>query len=188
MIETSIYVGDLRSHVGSRRDIHIVVPGESFSTNVAQIIDDITCDLTLESVPHGIVIHGLLQGNYSAQCSYGLIDIVEPIRVTVNNELFEEVRLRERMQEEDEDVYRFKGEDLDIEQMLRDILLTSLPLAPVCGHGPENCAVCSAQVTPFIAKDLGNISDHVIGGIDDVITEKKNPWAALDQLKFDDED
>lgn len=182
MIETSIYVGDLRSHVGSHRQVHVNVPGESFASTLCQVVDEITCDLTLESVNRGIIIHGTLQGNFKAQCSYGLIEIVEPFTVNVN-ELFEEVRAREPVSD-DEDTYRFQGDDIDIEQMLRDSIIINLPLAPVCGHGPEDCTVCSAQVVPFIAKDVVEKSEEIIGGINDAIAKDDiDPrWKALDDF------
>jgi len=182
LIETSIYVGDLRSHIGSRRDIHIEIPGESFSSSLCKVIDEIACDFTLESISNGIVIHGVCQGNFAALCSYGLVDIVEPFQVNIN-ELFEEVRARDII-DGDEDTYRFRGDDIDIEQMLRDSVIPSLPLAPKCSHGPEDCVVCSSQVVPFIGKDLDKISDEIIGGIDDAIAPKPiDPrWSALEQF------
>ena len=44
--------------------------------------------------------------------------------------------------------------------------------------------MCSNQIKPFIAKDLEEISDQIIGGIEDVISEpKKDPrWSALDEF------
>lgn len=159
MIETSIYVGDLRAYVGSRRDIHIEVPGESFSTRLCAITDDISCDFTLESVSHGIVIHGVMQLNYAAQCSYGLVDIVEPLVVSVANELFHENKTREKNTNDDES-YSFQGDDLDIEQMIRDAIVTHVPLAPVCGHGPNDCVVCSTTVVPFLGNDE-SVADEV---------------------------
>ena len=185
MIESSIYVGDLRSHIGSRRDVHLVVPGETFFSTFARIVDDLTCDLTIESVGHGFVIHGTVQTNYSAQCGYGLVEIIEPLTVNVN-ELFEERRVRDPIKDDDE-TYRFTGDDIDIEQMLRDSILTSLPLAPVCGHGPENCVVCANQIVPFLTKDFDEVSEHIIGGIDDVVSEpvKDSRWSALDEFPAD---
>lgn len=186
MIESTIYVGDLRARVGSRRNVRVEIPGSSFSSSLCKIIDEITCDLILESVNHGIVVHGSLQMNYSAQCSFGLIDIVEPLTVNIN-ELFEELRPREKIDDDDEQTYTFKGDDINIEQMLRDSILTSLPLAPVCGHGPENCTICASQVKPFLAKDLDRISKDIVGGIDDVTAERTsdNRWSALNDLKLD---
>lgn len=186
MIASSVYIGDLRSRIGSRRDIHLVVPGTSFSSILAHVVDDITCDLTLENVSQGIVVHGRLQGNYSAQCSYGLIEFTEPLTITVN-ELFEDSKKIERDDEKDEETYLFTGDELDLEQFIRDAILLNLPLAPVCGHGPENCAVCSSQIVPFLAKDLDDVSNKIIGGIDDAIAEtgqpKKDPrWSALDDF------
>lgn len=185
MIESTIYVGDLRARVGSRRSVRVEVSGASFSSSLCKIIDEVTCDLLLESVSHGIVVHGSLNLNYSAQCSFGLIDIVEPLTVNIN-ELFIESRPREKI-DNDEETYTFKGDDIDIEQMLRDSILTSLPLAPVCGHGPENCTICASQVKPFLFKDIDNISRDIVGGIDDVIADPKldKRWSALKDLKLD---
>lgn len=186
MIETSIYVGDLRAHIGSRRDIHLEVPGGTFYSPLCKVIDDISCDFIMESISNGIVIHGLCQGNYSALCSYGLVDIVEPFQVSVN-ELFEEVRARDRV-DGDEDTYQFRGDDLDIEQMLRDSVIPSLPLAPKCSHGPQDCTICSSQVVPFIQKDIDGISDKIIGGIDDVVAKNEiDPrFEVLKELKIED--
>lgn len=187
MIETSIFIGDLRAHVGSRRDIHIEVPGDTFASPLAQVVDEITCDLTLESVSHGIVVHGTLATRYSAKCSYGLVDIVEPLTAVVN-ELFEEVKFKEQISH-DAETYQFIGNELDIEQMLRDSVIPSLPLAPVCGHGPENCSICSSQIEPFISRDVGELSNQIIGGIDDVLADDKDPrWSVLDDLRFDETD
>lgn len=186
MIESTIYVGDLRARIGSKRETRIEVPGVSFSSALCKIVDDVTCNLVLESVSHGVVIHGVLQLNFSAECSYGLVDIVEPLTINVN-ELFEEIRPREPLNDDDE-TYKFQGDDLDVEQMLRDSILTSLPLAPVCGHGPENCTICSNQIKPFINKDIEKLTDHIIGGIDDAIADSKadDRWSALNDLKLDD--
>ena len=149
MIETSIYVGDLRSRLGSRRDVHLEIPGDDYQSFLCKVIDTVVCDFTLESVTSGIVIHGLIQGNFGAQCSYGLREIVQPFTVNVN-ELFEEIRIRDR-DDLDEETYKFKGDDLDISQMLTDAIVPSLPLAPVCSGGPSNCVICSAQIKPFIS-------------------------------------
>lgn len=183
MIETSIYVGDLLHRIGSRRDFHIVVPGEKYSSSVARIIDDVTCDLSVESVSQGIVVHGTIQANYSAQCSYGLVDLVEDLVLNVN-ELFEEEKKRRDVlrEDDDEETYSFTGDEIDVEDLIRDSILLGLPIAPVCGHGPENCAVCSNEIVPFIDKEL---PPGIVGGVGDIEPKPDSRWAVLDDLTFD---
>lgn len=188
MIETSIFVGDLRTHVGSRRDVHLEISGKEFHSATVRIVDDVICDLTLESVSHGIVVRGNLQADYSAVCSYGLVDIVEPFNAVVN-ELFEEVKHQDEISDDSHN-YQYFGENIDINQMLRDAIITSLPLVPVCGHGPEDCSICSSQITPFIDRDAKDIEKQIVGNIDDVLGSAKDikdpRWAALDDINFDD--
>ncbi|MFN8015528.1 MAG: YceD family protein [Acidimicrobiia bacterium] len=189
MIECRVYVGDLLNHLGSKREIHLSIPGVGFSSALCSVIDDVECNLTLESVTGGIVVHGFLDGNYSAQCSYGLTDIVDSFHFNVN-ELFESPRERDKKiinidvegQLGQDDNYQFTGDELDLEQMFRDVIITGLPLAPVCAHGPENCSVCSVQIKKFISKRFDK-SDEVIGGIDDVLNQHDPRWSALDDFK-----
>jgi uncharacterized metal-binding protein YceD (DUF177 family) len=183
VIETKIYVGDLRSHKGAHRDVHLEIPGESFSTNVAHIVDTVTCDLVLENASSAIVVRGTLSGNFTAQCSYGLVDFTESFSVLVN-ELFEERDHRRPHEslDDEEDSYSYSGDDIDIEDLMHDSISVYLPLAPACAHGPENCAVCSSEIIPFIAKDL---PEGIVGGVDDVEPPKDNRWSALDDLKLE---
>ena len=191
MIESSIYIGDLKHRNGLRRDFHISVPAETFSTPVITFEDDLICDLTVESISQGFVVHGTITGQYSAQCGYGLVDMTSSINVTVN-ELFEEHTSRhsettERSEESLDDAYTFKGDEIDVEQMIRDSVITNLPLSPVCDHGPENCSICSSQIKPFISKELP--ADKVIGSAQDALANNKDPrWAVLDQLDIDEQE
>jgi len=178
MIESTVYIGDLKHRNGLRRDVRLNIPADSFSTPVIVFEDELTCEFTVESVSQGFVVHGSITGQYSAQCSYGLVDMSSSVSVRVN-ELFEESK-----NIESEETYKFSGDELDTEQMIRDSVLTSLPLAPVCDHGPDNCSICSSQIKPFISKELP--TDAVLGSVEDALGETKDPrWSALDNFKSD---
>lgn len=185
MIESTIFVGDLRAQKGARRNFHLAIPSESFSTPVVTFEDDLICDFTAENVSQGFVVHGNISAQYVSQCSYGLVDISSSLSVNVN-ELFEE----NPISQDDEEIYSFRGENIDLEQLLRDSILTSLPLAPVCDHGPENCSVCTSQIQPFISKEIP--TEHIIGSIDDALgdnaSRQTNPWSVLDELKLDEQE
>lgn len=185
MIESTIYIGDLKHRNGLRRDIRLSVPAETFSTPLINFEDDLTCDFVVESVSQGFVVHGTISGQYGAQCSYGLVDMSSSIQVSVN-ELFEEAAKYEKRSNEDtdEETYVFSGDEIDAEQLIRDTVLTSLPLAPVCDHGPDNCSICSSQIKPFISKDLP--TDAVVGSIEDALGDKDDRWAVLNELDVED--
>ncbi len=183
MIESSIYIGDIHSQKGARKSIRLSVPGERFKTSTAQVIETVECDLIAENVSQGFIVRGTISGSYSAQCSYGLVDIVGSFQTNIN-ELFEEQKHSKHIPEnyESNDVaYFYSGDEIDIEDLLADSITIALPLAPVCDHGPENCAICSSEIIPFIEKPIPG----VIGGADDALPKKDDRWAALDELNFD---
>lgn len=183
MIESSIYIGDLKHRNGLRRDFRLNVPAETFSTPLISFEDDLICQLVVESVSQGFVVHGTINGQYSAQCGYGLVDMTSSLMVSVN-ELFEDESVVSSEAEESEEAYTFKGDEIDVEQMVRDSVLTNLPLSPSCDHGPENCSVCTSQIKPFISKPLP--TEKVLGSVDDALGAGGDArWSVLDQLELD---
>ena len=173
MSENLIHIGDVFKRSGSHKQVHLVIENEEFATSFARVIDEVTCDFTLESITNGIVVRGTIVGNYEAKCGYGLESFTESFTYNVN-ELFEHgnaITLGTRgggsdlaskarrgtdpniEDSEEEELYSFEGADIDVTQMVIDTILTNLPIAPVCSHGPENCTVCATEVLPYIDKD-----------------------------------
>ena len=187
MNEHLIYVGDVFKRSGSHKQVHLVIDDEEFKTSFAHVVDEVTCDFTLESITNGIVVRGTISGNYEAKCGYGLETFNESFTYNVN-ELFEHghklsaksVESNFAMADDDdeeEDLYSFEGADIDVTQMVIDTILTNLPIAPVCSHGPENCSVCSKEVLPYISKD--DLRDKPR----EVEEKKIDPrWQALDAM------
>lgn len=182
-----IHISDIYKRAGSHKDVHLIIEDEEFTTSFAKVVDEVTCDFKLESITNGIVVRGTINGNYEAKCGYGLENFTESFTYNVN-ELFEHGHKLSAKKEkstfaqaddddEEEDLYSFEGADIDVSQMVRDTILTNLPIAPVCSHGPENCTVCAKEVLPYISKD--DLTDKR----KEPETIKKDPrWAALDEM------
>ena len=197
MNENLIYVGAGFKRAGSHKNVHLIIEDQEFATSFAHVVNEVTCDFTLESITNGIVVRGTINGNYEAKCGYGLENFTESFSYNIN-ELFEQGhKLSARNskvgsqteniggsrfanadeEDEEQDLYSFIGADIDITQMVTDTILTNLPIAPVCAHGPENCTVCAKEVLPYISNEDLRTMPNV------EVTRKIDPrWAALDEL------
>ena len=192
MGENLIHVGDLAKRAGSHKNVHLVIEDQEFKTKFAKVINEVTCDFSLESITNGIVIRGVITGNYEAECGYGLENFVESFSYNVN-ELFEQghkLSLAKKKSikhdnfaladenDGEEDLYSFQGADIDITQLVIDTILTNLPITPKCSHGPANCNVCSIDVLPYLTNEEMIEQDK----INDSIKETRSKWAALDSM------
>ncbi|RYU12317.1 YceD family protein [Nocardioides iriomotensis] len=133
----------------------------------------IELDLRLEAVMEGVLVTGTAAARLEGEC----VRCLEPIHDDV------EVDLQELFVYEDEDsgaddeesgVSRMEGDLLDLEPVLRDTVVLSLPFQPLCQDDcPGLCPECGAR----LADDPGHRHDEPI-----------DPrWAALAGLTQDDE-
>ena len=133
----------------------------------------IELDLRLEAVMEGVLVTGTAAARLVGEC----VRCLEPIHDDV------EVDLQELFVYEDEDsgaddeesgVSRMEGDLLDLEPVLRDTVVLSLPFQPLCQDDcPGLCPECGAR----LADDPGHQHDEPI-----------DPrWAALAGLSQDDD-
>ena len=133
----------------------------------------IELDLRLEAVMEGVLVTGTAAARLEGEC----VRCLEPIHDDV------EVDLQELFVYEDEDsgaddeesgVSRMEGDLLDLEPVLRDTVVLSLPFQPLCQDDcPGLCPECGAR----LADDPGHQHDEPI-----------DPrWAALAGLSQDDD-
>ena len=92
--------------------------------------------LRLESVMEGVLVSGEVDVPLVGSCARCLEEIEDTLTLDVQELYAYEGSTTEETSDEDE-VRLVDGEYIDLEPMLRDAVVLSLPLAPVCD---ENCA------------------------------------------------
>jgi uncharacterized metal-binding protein YceD (DUF177 family) len=92
--------------------------------------------LRLESVMEGVLVSGEVDVPVVGSCARCLEPIEDSLALDVQELYAYEGSTTEATSEEDE-VRRVEGEQLDLEPMVRDLVVLSLPLAPTC---TEDCA------------------------------------------------
>ena len=128
-----IDVADLLAHRGARRAVHLEIPVDGLAVSGVRIDAPLALDLLLERVPEGIVARGTIHARWDGECGTCLREIAAEIDVTVN-ELFETTPV-------DGETYPIDGNELDLDQLVRDAVLLDLPLVPTCeGVGLADCA------------------------------------------------
>ena len=130
-------------------------------------------DLRLEAVMEGVLVTGTVSAGLEGEC----VRCLEPIRDGVEvdlQELFVYEESDTASDEEDTGASRLEGDLLDLEPLLRDAVVLSLPFQPLCQDDcPGLCTECGAR----LADDPGHQHDEPI-----------DPrWAALAELTQDDQ-
>jgi uncharacterized protein len=131
----TIEVRELIAQAGSSKTVVIDEPlSDDAATGLAKLElgAPLHAELTIEGVVEGIFITGGVSGTLALTCSRCLKDFSRPFEVHVD-EMF--------VIEPTEDEYRLDPEgDLDIEPMVRDAVILSLPFSPL--HDPDCKGLC----------------------------------------------
>jgi uncharacterized protein len=136
----------------------------------------IELDLRLEAVMEGVLVTGTAAARLEGECVRCLEPIHDDVEVDLQ-ELFvydEDDTVTDDRDDEDAGVSRMDGDLLDLEPLVRDAVVLSLPFQPLCQDDcPGLCPECGAR----LADDPGHQHDEPI-----------DPrWAALAGLTQDDE-
>lgn len=123
-------VRDLLERPGSSRELHIAPGLTGLRTELAEVPADtpVRIDVLLESIVEGILVSGPISGTITYQCARCLKSFREEFRLEVT-ELFA------REASDDDDEYPLINGMIDLEQMIRDNVLLSMPFAPLCRPG-----------------------------------------------------
>jgi uncharacterized protein len=125
-------------------------------------------ELRLEAVMEGVLVTGEAHASLEGECARCLGEIHEET-VADFQELFVYEESDTAAAAEDEDVSRLEGDLLDLEPLLRDAVVLTMPFQPLCRDDcPGLCIECGAR----LADDPGHHHDDPV-----------DPrWAALQQL------
>ena len=108
-------------------------------------------DLRLESVMEGVLVTGEVEATATGACVRCLEDVAYPVDVRFQ-ELFAYADRAEHHREvgsddEDDELHELVGDDADLEPVLRDAVVPSLPFQPVCSDDCLGlCSECGANL------------------------------------------
>lgn len=161
-------VRDLVERPGSSRRIHVEETIAGLQNELARVDGErpVEADLLMESVVEGILASGPVAGVVALSCARCLKPFEDGFRVEVQ-ELFAAAGAP------DEQEYRIEEGMLDLEPMIRDAVVTSLPFAPLCR--PDCLGLCAR-----CGGDL-NLKECTCP------PEIDARWEALSRIRFDDE-
>lgn len=167
-------VTDLLRHPGSRLDVLRVVPAADLGDLVVgasrvEPDSEVAVDLVLDSQPDTITASGTVSALWTGECRRCLEPVVGEVEQDVR-EVFGELP---DGQDDTGDFYPLDVDQVDLEPLVRDAVLLSLPVAPLCG--PD----CKGPVPEAFADPVDEAE------ADDADREPDPRWAALEGLDFD---
>ncbi|MGH2723978.1 MAG: YceD family protein [Actinomycetota bacterium] len=123
-------VRDLLEAPGASRREHREEPVVGLATELGEVPTEtpVRVDVLLESVVEGILVSGPLSGQIRYRCARCLKPFSEEFRVEVT-ELFAPGA------SEEDDAYPLGEGELDLEPMVRDAIVLSMPFSPICRPG-----------------------------------------------------
>ncbi|MCI7551541.1 MAG: DUF177 domain-containing protein [Actinomycetaceae bacterium] len=149
MDHTSPYVisiADLPRQEGAFKELSLEVPaGDGFAGELIGVPagETITLDLQLQSVQQGVLVMGEVGSYARGVCSRCLIDIARDVNEQISELIYyKEARaaLEDEDDEEAEDLPIVESDAIDLEPLVRDAIVLSLPLRPLCK--PECLGLC----------------------------------------------
>lgn len=167
MQEFKVSVSEILGHPGLYRDVKVKGSLPDVGNALARVPDEpIDGDLRAESVVEGI----LVTGPVTAPAAFTCARCLQPISTDVEVEVCELFVAPGHEAPAEEESYEVRGEEIDLEPMLRDAITLALPLNPVCR---EDCAgICAT-----CGKDLNK-------GACECTDEELDPrWAGLAELR-----
>jgi uncharacterized protein len=146
-----VSVAEVLGRPGEYRDVDVTGHLGEARTELATLVDHpIEARLRLESVVEGILVTGSVEGDAVLTCARCLKEIRSRASVEVT-ELFARPGT-----DVEEEAYPIEGVEIDLSPMLRDALVLSLPLNPVC-------ETACAGICPQCGKDLSDGHVHEEG-------------------------
>jgi uncharacterized protein len=133
---------DLGRRPGLRRDYQRELPApEHFGLDMIGVPlgSLLTVQIRLEAVSEGVLATGSVTGQLAGQCGRCLVEFTEPLDVPYL-ELFGYPDSATAQTTESDEIPRLEGAHLDLEPVVRDAVVLSLPLTPLCR--PDCAGLC----------------------------------------------
>ena len=171
--EFTAHVGDLRRHLGTRKEIRRegVVTGLTVVDARVPQHAEVAIEAVIESIPDGVVVTGEVTAPWEGICRRCLKE--------VSGELSADVReIFETNPADDGETWPLTGDQVDLQDLVRETVLLSLPLAPLCA---DDClGPAPDRFPPVRPPGETDVDDEVPD------EEPRDPrWAKLDALRLD---
>jgi uncharacterized protein len=157
-----IGVAELLRRPGTRREVTVAAVLDDTAISSASVTEgaEIEGRFTLEAMSdHAITVKGTITAPWTGDCRRCLRTIKGTVSLDVE-EVFDTRPV-------EGETYRLHGDRLNVEPLVRDAVLLSLPLAPLC---EDACAGPEPESHPIGTEESENIDPR---------------WAGLGDLKFD---
>jgi uncharacterized protein len=128
----------------------------------------IALDLRLEAVMEGVLVSGTARVHVVGECARCLDPVGDDVEVELQ-ELYAYDDEHDETGEQDEEVGRLEGDLLDLEPLVRDAVVLSLPFGPLCRDDcPGLCAECGARLADDPGHTHGEVIDPRWAGLADL--------------------
>jgi uncharacterized protein len=152
---------ELGRRPGSQRRVSFTAPAPAdLGIEVLRVPEGspVEFDLRLEAVMEGVLVTGTAQAELTGECVRCLEPLGDDVEVDFQ-ELFAYEESDTATDAGDDDASRLEGDLLDLEPLLRDAVVLSLPFQPLCRDDcPGLCPECGAR----LADDPGHQHDEAI--------------------------
>lgn len=167
-----VRVGDLLREPGSSRAIDIELEAERLETSAASTIPGtpLTVTGTLLAMANGVEVIGTIGFDWYGACRRCLDDVTGHTDVALR-----EIAQRAPL---DDEIYPIDDDLLDLRPMVEELVLASMPLAPLCA---EDCSGPDPERFPTTTED------EVAAAAAAEEPPADPRWAALSELRFDED-
>lgn len=124
---------------------------ETFSVGPLRLLSPVKAKLRIDKVGSEVLARGEVTSDIELQCSRCLSRFERPISVDVNvvyhplDELTGEER--HEIKEDELDMGFYKGDELDIQDLIQEQLMLSVPMKPLCKETCKGlCSKCGADL------------------------------------------
>lgn len=170
-----VSVTELRKRLGQRQVEDIEVQLGRRQVVASRTTDDpVVGQLTIESIERGVTARGQIRFSWSGECRRCLDDTGSALEVDID-EVFQVNA------PEDSEIVDFDGDQIDLLPVVRDAVVFSLPLAPLCrpdcpGPDPDRYPAMSVEQSEEARR---------VERKEELERHGDPRWSALDQLNFD---
>lgn len=136
----TIHVADLAGHPGAAKEITAAPTVAGLAGVLGKVTNDVVrLRLLAESVVEGIQVSGEVSGTFELECSRCLVEFHRGFERRVDETFFFGGA-------DERDGYEMNGSTIDLEQMVRDVVVLAIPTRPLHAEGCKGlCPVCGAD-------------------------------------------